>query len=62
MSSTFMVLYASLMLALSIGMTVWRLAGIRGKVAGQVDGMLGTCLLASGAFYVAVILPGSQLP
>ncbi len=62
MSSTFMVLYASLMLALSIGMTAWRLAGAQGKVAGQVDGMLGTCLLASGTLYVAVILPGAQLP
>lgn len=62
MGSTFLVLYASVMLAVSIGMTAWRLAAAHGKVAGQVDGMLGTCLVGSGALYVAAILPGAQLP
>jgi hypothetical protein len=62
MVSPFMVFYASLMLAFSISMTAWRLAAAQGKVSRQVDGMLGACLVGSCTLFVAVVLPGAQLP
>lgn len=62
MVSTFVVLYSALMLAIAIGMTAWRLTSAEGKVGGQVDGMLGVCLLASGTLFVAAVIPGAQLP
>ncbi len=62
MTQSALVLYTALLMAVSIGMTAWRLAAAQVKVGNQVDGMLGFCLVASGTVFVAALLPGAQLP
>jgi hypothetical protein len=62
MSAATMVIYTGLLMAVTVGMTAWRLATVRGTVRTQVDGMLGACLVASGLLFVAAVLPGAQLP
>ena len=57
-----LVLYTALVMAVSIGLTAWRLASAQGRVSTQVDGMLGACLVTSGALFLAAVLPGAQLP
>ena len=56
-----LVLYSAVMMAVSMGMTAWRLAASPGKVTGQVDGMLGFCLLGSALLFVTALIPGTQL-
>lgn len=62
MVATELVLYTGLMMAISFGMTAWRLAAAQGRVGSQVDGMLGLCLVASTVLFVATLMPGGQLP
>ena len=57
-----LVLYTGLLMAVSVGMTAWRLVAAQGKFGDQVDGMLGACLVVSGALFVGAMLPGAQLP
>lgn len=57
-----LVLYSGLLVAVAIGLTAWRLVAADGKIARQVDGMLGFCLLGSASLFVACLLPGAQLP
>lgn len=57
-----LVLYTALVMAVSIGLTAWRLSSACGKVRTQVDGMLGFCLVTSGVLFISAILPGAQLP
>lgn len=57
-----LVLYTALVMAVSIGLTAWRLASAHGKVRTQVDGMLGFCLVTSTVLFVSAVLPGAQLP
>ena len=49
--------YASLLMAVSIGMTAWRVAAHSGKVGAQVDHVLGACLAGSIGLFVVLILP-----
>jgi hypothetical protein len=62
MSAATMVIYTGLLMAVTVGMTAWRLATVRGTIRTQVDGMLGVCLVTSGLLFVAAVLPGAQLP
>ena len=62
MADTTLVLYTGLLMAVSIGMTAWRLAAAQGRFGAQVDGMLGACVVASGALFLGALLPGAQLP
>ena len=57
-----LVVYTALVMAVSIGLSAWRLASAHVKVSTQVDGMLGACLVTSGAVFLAALLPGAQLP
>jgi hypothetical protein len=59
---TGLVLYTGLLAAVAIGLTAWRLVAADGRIAGQVDGMLGFCLVGSSALFLASLLPGAQLP
>jgi len=59
---TGLVMYSGLLVAVAIGLTAWRLVAADGRIARQVDGMLGFCLLGSGGLFVACLLPGGQLP
>ena len=62
MTESSLVLYTGLLMAVALGMTAWRLAAAEGKFGTQVDGMLGACLVSSGALFVGALLPGAQLP
>ncbi len=62
MAATDLVLYTGLMMAITVGMTAWRLVAAEGKVGVQVDSVLGLCLVTSGVLFVAALLPGGQLP
>lgn len=57
-----LVLYTGLLMAVSLGMSAWRLAAAQGRFTAQVDGMLGACLVTSGAVFVSALVPGAQLP
>lgn len=62
MIATELVLYTGLMMAISSGLTAWRLAAAEGQVGVQVDGVLGLCLVSSAVLFVAALMPGGQLP
>ncbi|MDZ5619953.1 hypothetical protein [Nocardioides bizhenqiangii] len=62
MADSALVLYTGLLMAVSVGMSAWRLAVPRGSFGSQVDGLLGACLVVSGALFVSALLPGAQLP
>lgn len=62
MEATTLVLYTGLLMAVTVGMTAWRVAAAQCRVNAQVDGMLATCLLTSAALFVSAVLPGAQLP
>ena len=62
MSAATMVIYTGLLMAVTVGMTAWRLAAVRGTVRTQVDATLGACLITSAVLFVAAVLPGAQLP
>ena len=62
MAQSALVLYTGLLMAVAAGMSAWRLAAARGTFGSQVDGMLGACLVVSGALFVGALLPGAQLP
>jgi hypothetical protein len=63
------VLYVGLLLAVSAGMTAWRVGttdGRKVRVQPEVDRWLGACLIAAAGLFVAVLLPcylpGYRLP
>jgi hypothetical protein len=62
MTAATMVIYTGLLMAVTVGMTAWRLASVRGTIRTQVDGMLGACLVTSAVLFVAAVTPGAQLP
>jgi hypothetical protein len=55
------VLYTALLMAVTVGLTAWRLVVADVKVRSQVDGVLGACLITSGILFVAAVTPGSLL-
>lgn len=54
-------LLCGLSMAVSIGMTAWRLVASTGKFKTQVDGVLGACLVVSGTLFLASLVPGGLL-
>ena len=63
------VLYVGLLLAVSVGVTAWRVAtpeGRRTRVGPDVDRWMTACLIAAVGLFLAVLLPfylpGFRLP
>lgn len=54
-------LYFALLMAVSMGLTAWRLAAAEVKVKTQVDGALGFCLVASSGLFLVYAAPALQL-
>ncbi len=54
-------IYFALLMAVSMGLTAWRLAAAQVKVKTQVDGVLGACLVTSTGLFLVYALPGLQV-
>lgn len=51
------VLYTGMLMAISVGMTAWRVAAAQVRFGVDVDRVLGACLILSTGLFVAVLLP-----
>ncbi|HWJ83064.1 MAG TPA: hypothetical protein VNS55_12570 [Nocardioides sp.] len=60
------VLYIGVLLAVTVGMSAWRLATSHGGTRTDADRALGACLVVAAALFVGVLLPyyvpGIHLP
>lgn len=60
------VIYTGMLMAVSMGMTAWRLVAAQVRVTADTDRMLGACLFASVMLFIAVMvqwhMPAYQVP
>mgnify|MGYP001459864236 CR=1 FL=1 len=54
-------IYFALLMAVSMGLTAWRLVAAEVKFRTQVDGVLGACLVASTGLFLLEALPGAHV-
>ena len=62
MDAPTMALYCGMLMAVSVGLTAWRLATGGNKLGNDADRMLAACVVVSITLFVAAVLPGAQLP
>ena len=59
-------IYTGVLMAVTVGMAVWRVAVAQVRVTAETDRVLGACLFASVTLFVAVLaqyyLPDFRLP
>ncbi|MEZ0579827.1 hypothetical protein [Nocardioides sp. MH1] len=51
------VIYTGILMAVSLGMTAWRVVAVQGKITLETDRALAACLICSIGLFVAFLLP-----